>query len=371
MPSIDPAARIRLSLRYVEWPVPVRQAWDRAYGKRDRPRRSSGGGRLPAAATIAKHQGSCERFLGHLKCIGRIDDSASLAELASEDNLDSFDQVLQLANRSGYTIAGYFADIRAALQRMHPGCSFKYVTCPGGIPMRRQMSMEKRDIVPPPLDELIAWSKELYNAGLLLKGHQRRRLQIRDAMMLGVLCEAGPRLRSLTEMTVGNSLQQRGQEWWIAFEPSNTKQRRAYRARLEPWLWPMIARYLTVERVELLRGQQHDALWIDWSGTPLYEIGVAKRVRWRSKKQFGWEFGPHMFRYAIATDEARSRTGGPFQASTRLGHSDRETTVIYTHSSAVDGAATRHAAELRELRRQTEGLAERTYPPSTFDPEDL
>jgi hypothetical protein len=48
------------------------------------------------------------------------DESVNLADLATEENLDSFLQVLCAANRSGYTINGYFWDLRVVLQRMAP-----------------------------------------------------------------------------------------------------------------------------------------------------------------------------------------------------------------------------------------------------------
>jgi integrase len=230
--------------------------------------------------------------------------------------------------------------------------------------------MEKREINPPPLCDLIVWSRTLYEEALQLNGTQRRRVQVRDAVMFGILCEVGPRLRSLTEMQVSLNLQQRGQAWWIALEPENTKTVRSLRASLSAWIWPMITRYLTVERIELLQGHLHDSLWIDWSGEPLGEIGVAKRVRWRSEKKFDREFGPHMFRYSYATEDACAGTSGPFSPSTRLGHKDPATTIIYTGASAAEAVAVRHAKVMNELRRRTEGLAERTFPTSILDLEE-
>ena len=117
--------------------------------------------------------------------------------------------------------------------------------------------------------------------------------------MFGILCEAGPRLRSITAMRAGIHLQQRGEEWWLALEPQDTKTRRALREPLKPWLWPLIERYLTVERIELQGIGSQDALWINWVGEPLDERGVDKRVRWRSEKRFDKAFGPHMFRYSM------------------------------------------------------------------------
>jgi integrase len=223
--------------------------------------------------------------------------------------------------------------------------------------------MSKRDIKPPELAELIAWSKDLYTSGLLLIGNVRRRIQIRDAVMFGVLCEAGPRLRSLTAMRVGVHLQQRGEEWWLALEPEDTKTGEAYRGPLGSWLWPMIERYLMVERIELLEGHSSDALWINWNRTLLDERGVDKRVRWRSAKRFGKAFGPHMFRYSIATDAATNPGADPFGAPIRLGQADPNTTAGYTHPTAVAATARRHAVAIRAARRLTQKLAEWSYAP--------
>jgi integrase len=120
----------------------------------------------------------------------------------------------------------------------------------------------------------------------------------------------------------------------------------------------MIERYLTIERLELLGAGSQGALWINWGGEPLDERGVDKRVRWRSEKRFGKAFGPHMFRYSIATDAASKPDGDPFGAAARLGHADPNTTVGYTHGVAVAAMAKRHAAAIREARQLTEKLAE-------------
>jgi integrase len=273
-----------------------------------------------------------------------------------EENLAGFYQHLIDCGCSGHTIVNYFNHLRAALQRMHPGQSFKFITHPNGIPLRQKLDMTKRDIEPPPLDVLIEWVKDLYATGLLLTGNQRRRVQIRDAVMFGVLCEAGPRLRSVTAMLTGVHLQQRGEEWWLALEPEDEKTGRALRQPLSPWLWPIIERYLTVERIELRGTGSTDALWINWGGEPLDERGVDKRVRWRSEKRFGKAFGPHMFRYSIATDAASKPGGDPFGAAARLGHVDPNTTIGYTHEVAVAAMAKRHAGAIREALRLTERL---------------
>jgi hypothetical protein len=270
--STDQSRRV---LPVSEWPERNRTEWQRAFAQRSRPRRASEGGSLPKPVSIDMWQEACGRYLGYLQRHGRLNPALSLAGRATEDNLEGFYQHLLACGCAGHTIFNYFAPLRAALERMHPGQSFKFITHPGGVPLRRQLDMTKRNIKPPDLEELRAWVKDLYAAGLRLNGPQRRRVQIRDAVLFGVLCDVGPRLGSATAMRAGSHshLQQRGAEWWLALEPEDSKTGRALRERLEPWLWPMIERYLTVERIELLQGRSHDALWVGWVGALLDERG--------------------------------------------------------------------------------------------------
>jgi integrase len=354
----------RRVLRLSAWPEIDQADWNRAFEQRGRPRRASEGGALPKPASIGMYQEACGRFLGYLQRQDRLDPVLPLADQVIEENLEEYYRHLLACGCAGYTILNYFNQLRLALERMHPGRRFKHITHPNGIPLRQRLDLTKRDIKPPELDELIAWAKELYASGLLLNGDQRRRVQIRDAVLFGVLCEAGPRLRSVTAMRAGVHLQQRGEAWWLVLEPKDAKMGKALRVPLKPWVWPMIERYLTVERNELLRGRSHDALWIDWvGGKPLDERGVDKRVRWRSEKRFGTAFGPHMFRYSIATDAASKPDGDPFGGAARLGHADPNTTIGYTHGTVIAAMAKRHAGAIGEARRLTEALAARSYGP--------
>ena len=121
------------------------------------------GGSLPKSASIDMWQEACGRFQGYLQ--RRLQPHLRLAEQATEENLEGFHQHLLACGCTGHTILNYFNHLRMALERMHPGQSFKFITHPNGIPLRKKLDMTKRDIVPPELDVLIGWVKNLFCFG--------------------------------------------------------------------------------------------------------------------------------------------------------------------------------------------------------------
>jgi len=52
---------------------------------------------------------------------------------------------------------------------------------------------------------------------------RRRALLFRDGLLISVLCAWAPRARNIAETVIGASLQRRGQTWWAAFGPGETK----------------------------------------------------------------------------------------------------------------------------------------------------
>ena len=236
-----------------------------------------------------------------------------------------------------------------------------YITHPDGIPLRHQLDLTPRDIKPPNLVDLIHLARDCFQRGIQETSSACRCALIRDAAMQAILCSSPPRRRALGEMRAGVNLQKHGEEWWLLLNHLILKKQRVERHRLNPWTWPIIERFLAVERIELLAGRSCDALWLKRGGLPLAERGVVKRIQWHSEKRFGRGFGPHMYRYAVAIEEARNPSVGPFSPSIKLAHANPNSTITYLREAAVDGVAKRQAATLEELRNITESLAERSY----------
>jgi len=52
---------------------------------------------------------------------------------------------------------------------------------------------------------------------------RRRALLCRDGLMIFILRASSPRARNVAELSIGTSLQRRGDEWWVTFGPVETK----------------------------------------------------------------------------------------------------------------------------------------------------
>jgi hypothetical protein len=346
------ADKDRLVLKEDRLPALDRLALTQAFAARSRPRSRSEGGRLPSAATIRCWKQCYCRWAGHLNRVGRLDPNKAPIDRATDDNLDSFFGELVAAGLVGNTINFYFQGLRLAYQRMYPGHDFKYITHADGISLRQQLDLTPRDIQPPALKDLVRLAQDCFQRGLRETTLARRYGLIQDAAIQAILCDPPPRRRALGEMRAGTHLQQRDDGWWLLIEPSNTKKRRVERHRLEPWIWPIVERF-SIERLELLAGRSCDSLWL--------KRGVVKRIQWHSEKRFGKGFGPHMYRYAVAGEQARKPSVGPFSPSIKLGHSDPRSTIPYLREATLEGIAERQAVTLEELRAITRPLAERRH----------
>jgi hypothetical protein len=111
------------------------------------------------------------------------------------------------------------------------------------------------------------------------------------------------RQRSVEAMDLDTQVRRIEGQWHVVLTADDVKTGKALSYPVPPSLNVWIDRYVTVERVELLAGNACDAFWLNWGGEPLRAAGIEKRIRWWSAKKFGPKeaFGPHRFRYGIAT----------------------------------------------------------------------
>src|SRR5438128_6761997 len=94
----------------------------------------------------------------------------------------------------------------------------------------------------------------------------RRALLFRDGLMIAVLCASSPRARNVANLSVGTSLQRRGDAWWVTFGPGETKNGRPLEIPLPSTFTGCIERYLARHRPLLVRRSPTpvagDAFWI-------------------------------------------------------------------------------------------------------------
>ncbi|MFC7477973.1 hypothetical protein ACFQS7_26740 [Dankookia sp. GCM10030260] len=364
---IDPR---RSCLDPEDWPEPDRQALAAAMRAR-RGRFSARGfvARLKVPSLEKAFEGY-GRYLGFLLYHGWLDPNAlPLARVSEERAAAYFDELVALGN-ADYTIVGRFQELQTTLRILVPGAQVDWLSRPGGIPLRHRLAMEKRHFQVHHSATLYAWGREMMERALTLPGPCRRRVMLRDGLLIALLAASGPRLGSVKLMQLGQHIRFDGEEWWMSLDVPDIKTDEPHRVPLPASLTPWLARYVEVERRELLDGQVNDAMWVNWGGAALGEAGIEKRIRWWSAKRFGAEhaFGVHRFRHCIGTTAPLMAPDTPGIGATVLGIGGRVHEKHYDRGERAAAGADYLAgldADLEEARAYLRSMEGR--PPSDTD----
>ena len=370
MPRIIDPRRRCLALR--DWPEPDRLAWEAAMrGRRGRFSARGLAARL-APASIAKAFEGYGRWLGFLRYHGWLDPVVGLLERVTEEWAATyFDDLVALGN-SDYAIVGRFQELQMALRIMVPGAQVGWLSRPGGTPLRHRLAMEKRHFQVHHSATLYAWGKEMMERALTLPGPRRRQVMLRDGLLIALLAAAGPRLGSVKLMRLGEHIRFDGEEWWMSLDVPDIKTDEPHRVPLPASLTPWLARYVEVERRELLGGQVSDAMWVNWGGAALGEAGLEKRIRWWSAKRFGAEhaFGVHRFRHCIGTTAPLMAPDTPGIGAALLGIGGRVHEKHYDRGQRAAAGAGYLAgldADLEEARAYLRSMEGRPPPDADED----
>jgi hypothetical protein len=358
--AVDPRRRC---LPLEEWPAEDRRRWEAALARRGRGRIT---GRSRAAhlkpTSIEKYQEGYGRFLGFLAWSGRLDPAAAPEARVTKDNAAAYlDQLLDCGN-SGHAIFGRLQELKAALRLLAPAADFTWLLRPDGVGIRQQLDMTRRSFTIHHPRRLYGWGLRLMRRAQTLTGPKRRRVLLRDGLLIALLAARAMRLRSVTSLDLETRLRRIDDRWHVLLGPEDVKTGRPVTYAVPPSLGAWIDRYLNVERVELLAGRFSEAFWIGWDGRQLGPRGIKKRIRWQSAKEFGpgEAFGPHRFRYCVATvapveDPEAAASGAAMLGITRS-----------TYAEAYDRGERETAARaflkaLEVERAETEGLARRAF----------
>lgn len=334
-----------------EWPVAVRTAWDAAMARRTgRFSRRGRTGRL-ASASITKAEQGVGRYLGFLHWVGDDMGGTDPADLVTPERADRYFEELQALGNADHTIVGRFDELASGLSIMVPGVDLRWLRRPGGLSLRTLLPMRKRHFTVRHSRELRDWGLDLMRAALDLPGPCRRRVQLRDGLLIALLATRGPRLRSVTILRLGRHVvQDEAGRWSIALNEEDIKTGRPIAYPFPRSLQPWVKRYIEIERQELLAGKAHDAFWVNWGGDALGKRGLEKRVRWWSEKRYGKGevFGPHRCRHGIGTTGPAVDPAGLGGAPEMLGISARTHEKSYNRGRGFEAAARFHEALRKE-----------------------
>ena len=329
------------------WPQVDRDAWLNGTRAGRGPFRRNGGGKTLSEATYRKRAEGYGVWLWFLGTYDLLDAGQRPEERVTLDHLDVYLEHLIASGVADHTIVGRFEELRGAIQTICPGRDFSHVTNPLGVSIRRLLPMTRKTLFIPDVLTTLKWAEDLFEEALTLPGPDRR-LQVRDAAIIGVLADRAPRLRALSSLRLGTHLRHVGGEWLLLQDEPIMKMQNILELPIGARMGVILDRYIHVEREELLRSPRHDSLWVTNKGSKLDRTGIQRAVRMRSTRRFGQAVSPHRFRASLATTQALLNSDSPLDASAILGHSPEIALKHYNRATAM-ATSRRHDEYLTQL----------------------
>jgi len=351
---------VRRCLPLVQWPEGDRAAWVAAH-RRGGLLDDDGLAAAWAPATDTIIASGYGRFLSYLVETEGLDLTASPWDRITRPRAEAYVAHLRERNHSS-TIAGRIRQLGRAAAVMVPNADWAWLR--RMLARLRRMATPARDdrarLMPALtlLDLAITLMRRAEAEGAL--SPRRRALLFRDGLLISILCTWAPRARNIAETVIGASLQRRGQTWWAAFGPGETKNGRPIEVPLPDGFTGPIERYLTHYRPQLVRRSPMpvagDAFWISDGGRPLTAKGIGNVISAVTERELGRALNPHLFRKIIPTELAIRDPAHVGVAQALLGHADYRTTQrAYNLGRALD-AAGRHHAVVQSIRAGSRAL---------------
>ncbi len=178
---------------------------------------------------------------------------------------------------------------------------------------------------------------------------------------MSFLARRAPRVSSAAAMRLGTHIVEHANgEFVVTFPGPDTKNGKHLSWPLDAECSRYMRDYLRIGRPLFPGAAATDALWLGNHGQALNVVGLTGIARRRTGQWFGRDCGPHSTRKWMQSSAARRSPQAAFDAAVVAGHSIRVALRNYRQADGV-GAAQRHTANIRKLRRQTAGIAERLF----------
>jgi hypothetical protein len=349
---VDEERRI---LRLAEWPAGDRALWEAAMASRDRRLGGNAYVRGLAGPTVEKAGRGYGRWLGFLTHGGWLDADAAPSARATPERLDAYFSALLALGNADYTIIGRISELVSALRIMEPRGDHLWILRPSGYPLQDFLEMERQHHTLHHPTDLFLWGLDLMAEAREMVSLHQRGPQLRDGLLIAIEALRGLRLRSVLSLRLGDSiLRDQGSEVWrLRLAPEDVKNRMHIEGDLTRILAPWIDSYVSVERLEMLRGAETDAFWVGFRGGPLSPIGLTGALALRSERRFGrgQGFRTHRFRHCLGSSLPLLVPEHPHLAASLLRISHGTMQKHYDRSEDVLAFRQYHSALAAERRR--------------------
>jgi hypothetical protein len=132
----------------------------------------------------------------------------------------------------------------------------------------------------------------------------RRAIWFRQALMIGFLISRPVRRRALLSMQLGRQIVAQPDGYRLEFDAATMKDGRDRSYPLPQQLIEAMERYIEHHRPVLLRGGSSKALWLNQYGNALTPDGLTRELPKVTERHLGVALRPHAFRHIAATSIA-------------------------------------------------------------------
>jgi integrase/recombinase XerC len=177
----------------------------------------------------------------------------------------------------------------------------------------------------------------------------------RDGLMIAVLIHRPLRLSNFASIDVGGRLQIYDKSAMLFFPAEEMKGKRDFEAHFPPTYVPALKTYLEIYRPYLLSLKHEDTpdhvagLWVSNEGKQLADLSLRNAIKKHTKREFGRDLTPHLFRDSSVTTLVRDAPESARITRPILGHSTIQTTNKYYNQAVMIDASRRHSHLMESL----------------------
>jgi integrase len=174
----------------------------------------------------------------------------------------------------------------------------------------------------------------------------------RDGTMIAFLAMLPIRLRSLAELTLGQSVLVSPTQIMLSLSGDMTKNGLPWEALVPQPLDGMLRSYISETRAWLMMrtGARHDTLWVTNLGSPLAYGQIKTRITEVTGRELGIKISPHLFRDIAVTALVRASPADAQLSRPLLGHASYG--IVERHYNQAKGieAGRDYASILEQLK---------------------
>jgi integrase/recombinase XerD len=163
-------------------------------------------------------------------------------------------------------------------------------------------------------------------------------VKYRDGLIIALLAFVPLRRKNLSAMEIGKHLVQEGDDWFVLFDPDETKTSNSLEYPVPALLTPYLVTYLDMVRPRMLRDLTCNAFWVSAKGGALSYSAIWFVIGRHTESRLGIHIAPHDVRDAAATTWALASPDKINVARDLLGHSDLRTTKRYNRAKGVEAS---------------------------------